>query len=309
VIRIQRVLAPNPGVYTLEGTNTWIVGADPSIVIDPGPPLVAHLDEVVRVAGSVSHILVTHDHEDHAEGATVFAERVRAPLHAWRLPGAERIKDGARFSAGGGCTVVAVHTPGHSADHVCFFAPEEGAVFTGDTVLGRGTSFIDPPEGDLVKYLHSLQVLSELSPRTIYPGHGPVVLHAGAKLREYLAHRAEREEQVVAGIAEGPVTVDALVATIYAAYAAEVRPLAARSVTAHLLKLEAEGRAERKGRGESQTWSASAPKACARCGRPVKGRGTYCSSCLLTMLQEGADRADGTAAHSEPTTRKGERTT
>ena len=191
--------------------------------------------------------------------------------------------------------MVAVHTPGHSADHVCFFAPEEGAVFTGDTVLGRGTSFIDPPEGDLVKYLHSLQVLSELSPRTIYPGHGPVVLHAGAKLREYLAHRAEREEQVVAGLAEGPVTVDALVATIYAEYPAEVHPLAARSVTAHLLKLEAEGRAERKGRGESQTWSASAPKACARCGRPVKGRGTYCNSCLLTMLQEGADRADGAA--------------
>ena len=309
MIRIQRVLAPNPGVYTLEGTNTWVIGGGPSIVIDPGPLAEAHLDEVARVAGSVSHVLVTHDHEDHAEGAAAFAARMGAPLHAWRLPGAERIKDGARFSAGDGCTVVAVHTPGHSPDHVCVFAPEEGALFTGDTVLGRGTSFIDPPEGDLVKYLHSLQVLSDLHPRTIYPGHGPAVLDAEAKLREYVAHRAEREEQVVAGLAEGPATVDALVATIYAEYPAEVHPLAARSVTAHLLKLEAEGRAERKGRGASQTWVAGAPKACARCGRPVKGRGTYCSSCLLTMLQEGADRAEGMGAHSEPTTRKGDRTT
>src|SRR5213592_4039592 len=131
-----------------------------------------------------------------------------------------------------------MHTPGHSADHVVFTEPEAGSLFSGDAVLGRGTSFIDAPDGDLTKYLSSLQRMLDRHPRTIYPGHGPVVLDAEAKLREYLDHRAQREEQILEGITDGARTVEALVERIYAEYPDDVRELAARSVTAHLTKLE-----------------------------------------------------------------------
>jgi glyoxylase-like metal-dependent hydrolase (beta-lactamase superfamily II) len=287
VIRIERVLAPNPSVYTLEGTNTWIVGADPAIVIDPGPPIEAHMEEVLRAAGRVSHVLVTHDHEDHAEGAGAFAERCGAPLHARRVAGAELLDDGARFSAGG-ASLVAVHTPGHSADHVCFHLEQDAAIFTGDTVVGRGTSFIDPPDGDLAAYLATLDRLLALEPRVLYPGHGPTVLDAMGTLRDYVAHRHEREAEVLASLAAGSKTADEIVRDVYAAYPEEVYPLAARSVTAHLLKLKAEGTVRSRARGGTQTWSVVEVTACARCGRPTRGTGRFCGPCSLSVMQ-GAD--------------------
>jgi glyoxylase-like metal-dependent hydrolase (beta-lactamase superfamily II) len=286
MIRIVRVLAPNPSVYTLEGTNTWVVGHDPCVVIDPGPEDEMHLAEVERVAGRVSAVLITHDHEDHAEGAAAFAERVGAPLRAWRLKGAERLRDGERVHAGD-AELVAVHTPGHSADHLAFHEPTEHALFTGDAVVGRGTTFIDPPEGDLTKYLVSLRRMLDLSPRTIHPGHGPLVLDAPAKLTEYLEHRHQREQQVLERVAEAPRTVAELVDAIYADHPDDVRPLAARSVLAHLMKLQSEGRADKRGRGDTTTWFPVEPKACARCGKPVKGRARYCPSCSLIILQGG----------------------
>ena len=109
------------------------------------------------MAGRVAAVLVTHDHEDHAPGAPAFAERVGAPLYAFRLDGAEHLRDGQRFAASGDAEVIAEYTPGHSTDHVAFFVPSELALFTGDAVVGRGTSFIDPPDGDLVQYLRSLR--------------------------------------------------------------------------------------------------------------------------------------------------------
>ena len=290
MIRIVRVLAPNPGVYTLDGTNTWIVGEDPAIVIDPGPDDDGHLTAVARLAGRVTAVLVTHDHEDHAGGAVAFAERVGAPLHAVRVPGASPLEDGRRFAAGGGA-VTAIATPGHSADHVAFSEPSTGALFTGDAVLGRGTSFIDPPDGDLVAYLASLDRMLDLAPRTIRPGHGPVRTDAVDVLRGYREHREEREREVLEALADGPASVDDLVAAIYASYPAEVRPLAARSVTAHLLKLEAEDRAAKSGHGAGQTWSLASPKHCARCGTRMRGAGTYCRRCLVAMLQGSGEAA------------------
>ena len=286
-LAVIRVLAPNPSVATLEGTNTWVVGDDPTIVIDPGPAIDEHLEEVARAAGRVAHVLVTHDHEDHAAGAVTFARLVGANVTAWRLPEAAKLHDGQGFTAGG-VELIAVHTPGHSADHVVFSDAGSGALFTGDAVLGRGTSFIDVPDGDLPKYLTSLRRMLDREPRTIYPGHGPVVLDAKAKLREYLEHRAEREEQILAGLAAGDRTVDALVDRIYAEHPSDVQELAARSVTAHLLKLENEGRVAKAGRVAERTWTLSEPKACARCGKPVKGRARYCGSCSLALLQGDA---------------------
>lgn len=303
MLHIARVLAPNPSPYTLEGTNTWIVGdaqgatsapgvpsptGAPVVVIDPGPDDPAHLDEVAQAAGPrVAAVLVTHDHPDHAPGAAAFAARVEAPLHAFRLAGAEHLRDGQEVTAGG-LTLTAVHTPGHTSDHIAFHVAARGALFTGDAVLGRGTSFIDPPDGDLAQYLRSLARMQELEPRTIYPGHGPVVLKAGAKLQEYVDHRAGREQQIVDAIAHGSRTIADIVAEIYAAYPAEVHELAARSVLAHLLKLSAEGRAAHEGHGDDARWQVVAPRSCERCGKPTNARGRYCRSCSLILLQEGS---------------------
>jgi glyoxylase-like metal-dependent hydrolase (beta-lactamase superfamily II) len=287
VLRIVRVLAPNPSVYTLEGTNTWVVGEDPSVVIDPGPDDETHLAEVERTSGSVGAVLVTHDHEDHAPGAVAFAARVGAPVYAFRIEGAQHMRDGQPLQVGA-LTVVAVHSPGHTSDHVVFHVPAEGALFTGDAVLGRGTSFIDPPDGDLAQYLRSLKRMQDLAPRTIYPGHGPVVLRAAAKLQEYIDHRAERERQVLDAIAGGAPSIEEMVSIIYADHPIEVRALAARSVLSHLLKLEGEGRVARNGKGDEASWELVVPRGCERCGRPVKGRARFCSSCSLVILQEGS---------------------
>jgi glyoxylase-like metal-dependent hydrolase (beta-lactamase superfamily II) len=288
VTRIIRVLAPNPGVYELEGTNTWIVGDGPSIVIDPGPDDDGHLDEVFREARGVGAIVLTHDHADHAPGAISLTVRTGARIHALRPPpGGERLRDGQAIEAGG-VSLRTIATPGHASDHAAFFVDADGALFTGDAVLGRGTSVIDPPEGDLAQYLRSLTRMRELGPRTIYPGHGPVVLDAVAKLDEYLDHRAMREEQILAALKDGLRTPEEMVPKIYAEYAPDLHPLAARSVLAHLLKLEAEGRAEKTTKSGVARWSISEPRSCARCGRPVRARARLCGPCSLTVLQESS---------------------
>ncbi|MGH7539657.1 MAG: MBL fold metallo-hydrolase, partial [Gemmatimonadota bacterium] len=230
--------------------------------------------------------LVTHDHPDHATGAVAFARRVGAPLHAHRLAGALPLGAGQRTRAGG-LELTAVHTPGHTSDHMAFLEPGTAGLFTGDAVVGRGTSFIDPPDGDLAQYLRSLRRMQDLGPRTIYPGHGPIVLRARERLQEYVAHREEREREVVRILADGPRTIAEIVETIYVAYPGEVHGLASRSILAHLLKLENEGRAERTGRSDEGPWSVREKRTCARCGRPVKGRARYCDACSLTMLQSG----------------------
>jgi glyoxylase-like metal-dependent hydrolase (beta-lactamase superfamily II) len=285
-VRVVRVLAPNPGIRELEGTNTYVVGEAPAIVIDPGPDHPAHLREVARAAGRIGVIALTHHHSDHAPGAVTLARSTGAPIRAIRPPdGGPRMRDGERIESGG-AVVQAVATPGHSPDHVAFWSPDGAALFTGDAVLGRGTSVIDPPEGDLVVYLRSLRRMRELEPATIYPGHGPVVLRAVAKLDEYLEHRAMREQQILEALAEGPRSIEELVSAIYADYPAEVHELAARSVLAHLLKLDGEGRVERTSRGPTARYAVIEPRSCARCGRPVRGKGRLCGPCSLATLQE-----------------------
>ncbi|MGZ8610953.1 MAG: MBL fold metallo-hydrolase [Actinomycetota bacterium] len=285
-MRVVRVLAPNPGIRELEGTNTYVVGDAPAIVIDPGPEHEGHLSEVRRTAGGVGVIALTHDHPDHASGARLLAAATGAPIRAFRPPdGGSRIRDGEVVSTDG-AELQVIATPGHSPDQVAFWSASAGALFTGDTVLGRGTSVIDPPEGDLIAYLRSLKRMRDLEPRTIYPGHGPVVLRGTAKLDEYIQHRAMREEQILEALGSEPRSIEELVATIYADHPVEVHELAARSVLAHLLKLDAEGRVDKATKGGVTRYERTEPRTCVRCGRPVRGKARLCGPCSLATLQE-----------------------
>jgi glyoxylase-like metal-dependent hydrolase (beta-lactamase superfamily II) len=288
MIRVLRVLAPNPGPFTLEGTNTWIVGEEPSVVIDPGPDDAGHLLAVIDAAEPVAAILMTHHHPDHAPGAVRLADTARAPVHAFRPEHRERpLRDG-DLVEGGPVAIRVVHTPGHTADHVAFLVEEEGMLFTGDAVLGRGSSVIDPPEGDMAAYLRSLRAMLDLRPRTIYPGHGPVVFDAMGRLEEYAAHRSLRERQVLEALAAGRATPEEIVAVVYEdEVPPEMFPAAARSVLAHLLKLEREERVARTGRPREDRFVLVDPKPCERCGRPAPPGSRYCRRCALAVLQEG----------------------
>ena len=224
------VLAPNPGIMTLDGTNTWVLrepGARRSVVVDPGPSLVEHLDTVAEVAGEVAVVLLTHHHADHAEAAREFAERVGAGVRAldpaFRL-GSEGLVDGDVVEVDG-LEVRVVGTPGHTGDSLSFHLPADGAVLTGDTVLGRGTTVVAHPDGRLGAYLDSLDRLHALAraheATSIWPGHGPVIGDALAALEHYIAHRRGRLDQVAAavatlGVAAGSADPRAVVEVVYA---------------------------------------------------------------------------------------------
>ena len=192
------VLAANPSAMTLEGTNTWLLhGADElgqAIVVDPGPDDDAHLDAVIEAAGRVVRILLTHGHPDHSDGARRLHERTGAAVSAldprWQF-GGEGLHDGDVVSAAG-LEVRVWSTPGHTADSLSFVldgADGSSGVLTGDTVLGRGSTLIAEPDGDLGDYLASLRRLSELGPIRVLPGHGPDLEDAHAAAEVYLAHR------------------------------------------------------------------------------------------------------------------------
>jgi glyoxylase-like metal-dependent hydrolase (beta-lactamase superfamily II) len=286
--RIFRVLAPNPGPFTLEGTNTWVVGRRPSVVIDPGPDDAGHILAVLDEAEPVAAILLTHRHPDHAPGAARLSEAANAPVHAFRPKDGERgIEDGEVIEAGS-VRLRSLNTPGHTPDHVCFVLEPEGSVFTGDTVLGRGTSIVDPPEGDMAAYVRSLERLRALEPRAIYPGHGPVIFTPKGLLDFYLRHREEREREVLGALESGPRSPEDLVPGIYAGEVPEdLYPAAARSVLAHLLKLEREGKVARTGRHRDARFAVVRPKPCARCGRPSAPGSRFCRRCAFSALQEG----------------------
>ena len=256
---IRRLLAPNPGMMTGPGTNTWLLGEREVVVVDPGPNVPAHLDAIRLAAGTapIVGVWLTHAHPDHALAVGPLVAATGAAYAAWPVPAptypiaglpapTRALADGDRLVVDG-ATWEAIHAPGHASDHVCFFRAADGALLTGDVVVGQGTVVIAPPDGDLVAYLASLDRLAGLGATTIFPGHGDAIADPAAKLAEYKAHRLAREAQVVARLAEGHDSIEGLVQAIYADLDPAVHRVAAKQVHGHLRKLAAEGRAVETG--------------------------------------------------------------
>ena len=225
------IRAGNPGPMTLEGTNTWVLhGPGAAVVVDPGPLLEEHLTRVAAT-GPVDLVLLTHRHPDHAEGARRFAELTGAPL----LDRADFPADGAAVRG-----VRVLHTPGHTDDSVSFVVDRDGmaAVLTGDTILGRGSSVVAHPEGDLAAYLSSLRRLAELGDIAVLPGHGPVLASARVAAEAYLGHRLQRLDQVRAALASGDRTAEEVARRVYAGVDPALWPAAESSVRAQLAYLD-----------------------------------------------------------------------
>jgi glyoxylase-like metal-dependent hydrolase (beta-lactamase superfamily II) len=223
---VAKIVAPNPGPMTLEGTNTYLVGSDPCVVIDPGSEDPAHLEAIRAAAGErggIGRVLLTHSHADHTAGAQELDVEVVLPEH-----GEEHLG------------LLAVATPGHAADHVAFIAG--GVCFAGDLVLGLGSTIVPPGGGALAAYMDSLALLQAHDLDLIAPGHGPWITDPVAKLAEYVEHRQMRERRLLAALAEGERSRAALLATVWDDVPAELLPMAAMAMEAHLEKLSEEDR-------------------------------------------------------------------
>jgi glyoxylase-like metal-dependent hydrolase (beta-lactamase superfamily II) len=231
------VRAPNPGPLTLSGTNTWVVGRDPTWVVDPGPLIDEHLARLfaaIDARGGLGGVVLTHDHHDHSEAAAALRAEYPAPLAARRGAVDVQLGEGTRFGP-----FDAVATPGHAADHYALIA--EGACFTGDAVLGNGSVFISPYKGAMAGYLLALTRLRMRDDfNVLCPGHGPPVWDAHAKLEEYVAHRIDRENGLIVALGEGLRSVQQLLDAVWPEVPAELRPLATATLAAHLDKLEEE---------------------------------------------------------------------
>jgi len=265
--RVATVLGHNPGPFTGPGTNTYLVGTGRSpILLDTGQGVPVYSEKLKSALGEhcadgeVSRIVLTHAHADHIGGVkqvrALFGD-VEVLKKPW--PGKDdqgeplTIIDDNSIVTGEGVTLRAVFTPGHAPDHLCYYLEEERALFTGDVVLGAGTTVISDESGNLVEYMNSLRRLLELDLRTIYPAHGPVINEPHRKIREYIAHRELRERQILGVLAGGPRAVDEIVREIYTDVPTHLHAAAAMSVRSHLKKLRAEGRVEENG----THWSAT----------------------------------------------------
>ena len=264
---ISRVVAGNPGPFTFKGTGVYIVGDRDVAVIDPGPDLAEHVEALKRVLQGrrVTHILVTHCHSDHSPAAKPLKEWSGATTYGFGPHGTGRddveakveaggdmdfmpdvrVKDGDTI-AGNGFSFTCVHTPGHTSNHMCYELREEKALFTGDHIMGWSTTVVTPPDGDMAQYIASVKKLQARDDAILYPTHGAPITAPKPFLAAYLEHRYGRERQVLTCIADGLGTIPDMVARMYADVDKRLHPAASRSVLAHLIKLENEGRVKQE---------------------------------------------------------------
>ena len=267
---VARVLAHNPSAFTYYGTQTYIVGTGEVALIDPGPDLPEHLDALEAAIGGrpVAAIMCTHTHRDHSPAARPLATRTGAPIIgcaplALETVGpradasfdgdyrADRVLDDGEALEVDGKPVVAVATPGHTSNHLCFAYGD--ALFTGDHVMGWSTTVVVPPDGDMAAYMASLDKLRQRGETIYYPAHGPPVTNPQQYVRGLIGHRMQREKQIVKLVGEQPRTISDIVANAYPGLDPRLVPAAGGSVFAHLLDLEQRGLVERKG----ETWTAA----------------------------------------------------
>ncbi len=258
---IRRVVAENPSAFTLYGTGTYIVGRGQVAIIDPGPAMDDHVDAVLQaVAGEqVTHLLITHTHIDHSPAAKAVQQRTGATTYGFGPHGGGR--DGPQVEEGGdrafipdvtigdgdviagaGWTVEAVHTPGHTSNHLCFALAEEDVLFSGDHVMGWSTTVVSPPDGDMTAYMASLDKLLARDDGRYWPTHGPAIDQPRAYVQAYKRHRHAREAAIVASLKAGAGAIPDMVAAIYADVPKNLHAAAGRSVLAHLIHLHREGR-------------------------------------------------------------------
>ena len=258
---IRRIVARNPGPFTAQGTGTYVVGNGRVAIIDPGPDLAEHIDATLAAlrGETVDAILVTHTHRDHSPAAAALKRATGAPTYGFGPHAAGR--DGAQVEEGGdlafvpdrlmrdgdivdgmGWRLAAVHTPGHTSNHLCFALAEESVLFSGDHVMGWSTSVIAPPDGDMAAYLNSLAKLLVRDDATYLPTHGPAIADPKSFVRAFIEHRREREAAILRRLAAGDEWIPAMVAAIYVGLAPALHGAAARSVLAHLIRLVSDGR-------------------------------------------------------------------
>ncbi|MEO7728444.1 MAG: MBL fold metallo-hydrolase [Burkholderiales bacterium] len=255
---VRRLTAPNPGMMTGPGTNSYIVGEKALALIDPGPDMEAHLQATLAVVGDkLRWILCTHTHMDHSPGARALqaatgAEVIgmRAPPHGNQdtafAPG-RVFKHGDVLDAGD-FKLTAIHTPGHASNHLCYLLDREKLLFTGDHIMQGSTVVINPPDGDMVAYLHSLESLLDLDLARVAPGHGHPIEEPRAEARRLIAHRLKREQKVAEAFGvKNPATMDELLPIVYADVSPRLHQVARRSLHAHLLKLTHDGRVSQEG--------------------------------------------------------------
>ena len=250
---VGRVLGLNPGMMTGPGTNTYLVGAREPILIDTGigvPDYVPLLERYMAQRGwrRPARVILTHRHKDHLGGVKDLRAKFPGLPVAKRLHRDEDLPEGigdiqdGEVIEGDGVTLVAVYTPGHASDHLCYYLPEEKALFTGDVVLSGSTSVIPAADGDLLDYMSSLRRLQTFDVRRIYSAHGPVIEDGPGRIAEYIEHRMLRERQILETLGDGVDTIPALVKRIYKDVPEKLHMMAGQSVESHLKKLAREGR-------------------------------------------------------------------
>jgi glyoxylase-like metal-dependent hydrolase (beta-lactamase superfamily II) len=253
---IRHFTADNPGIMTLQGTNQYVVGKENVVVIDVALGADSNMDGIIEQAEAmgakkIEKILLTHIHSDHCGGALALRKRTGAKLGIHRsragyLGGEDfQYGDNDRIGFGGGELHV-LHTPGHESGHCCFYESGDKVLFSGDNILGFGTAVIHPPDGNMTDYMKSLERLLGFDISLILPGHGPLIGKPEAKVREYIQHRLEREQQVLAALRQGRNTIGDITQMIYVDVSPALQRVAEFSVQAHLEKLMREGRVKRE---------------------------------------------------------------
>lgn len=250
---VLRLVAPNGGPMTGPGTNTYVLGEQRSVVLDPGPDSATHVQAILAATGGhISSIVVTHTHRDHSPAAALLAEHTAARLIGLPPPAVPQQDAGFNpdYQPGDGeilqlddVQLRAVHTPGHASNHVCYLLAAEKMLFTGDHVMQGSTVVIPPPDGDMAAYMASLHKVQALALDSIAPGHGAVMQDPQRALRRLLRHRRQREARVLDRLGTaGEASVEDLLERVYDDVPRQVWPVAELSLRAHLIKLEAEGR-------------------------------------------------------------------